>query len=295
MYQIFTDSSSDLTKEIREKYNIDYFRMMININGKDYHADLNYEEYSAIQIYDWIKDTNNKIRTSLIPNSEFRDKMKKYLDQGLDILYIACTSALSGSFGVFNIVAEDLRKEYPDRKIVGIDSKRAGMTLGIQVIEACRLRDEGKTIEENVKHNEEYKKYCNLCGTVGTLTYLKAQGRVSAGAAFFGNLFSVKPIIVTDTLGHNCVIEKVKGSKASYQRLFEVVKNSLNEDDKNPLIYLGQGMAQEAVDYLKERFEKELNARVYDYWIGPIIGISCGPGVIHICYYGKEVTLTRNE
>ena len=85
--------------------------------------------------------------------------------------------------------------------------------------------------------------------------------------------------------------EKVRGNKKALNRLFEIVKD-MTEDIQKPVIYIGQGMAQATSDYFKKRFTEELNAEVIEYWIGPIIGIACGPGTIHLVCYGKPVTVT---
>lgn len=293
-FQIFTDSSSDLTKEMRQKHHIEYFRMGFSINGKQYHADLDFIEYSPDQLYEWIKDGNNKIQTSLITMEEYISRMKPYLEKGIDILYVACATALSGSFNVFRLLLDDVKKEYPDRKIIGIDTCRAGIPLGMIAMKASEMQIEGKSIEEVAEYVEKDKQRYNLCGTVETLTYLKRAGRVSGASAFFGNLFSVKPIIVADTKGHNYAVAKVKGTKKAYITLFDHMKEVVEGIEK-PIIYIGQGQAPEAAAYFKKRFMEELNAEVVEYWVGPIIGIACGPGVIHLAAYGKETTITSPE
>ena len=293
-YQIFTDTASDMWPELRKEYGIDYFRMGLVINGKEIKADLDFENYSYEQLYDWVRDGNNVIKTSLVTAEEFNEKCEKYLSQGIDILYIACTSALSGTLNFFKLCAKELQEKYPERKIIAMDSTRAGMTLGLMVVDAAKLQKEGKSIEEVHEYLEKEKQHYRLCGTLDSLTYLKRAGRVSGAAAFFANMFGIKPIIVGDTKGNNYVIGKVKGLRNAYERLFEIVKDTV-EGQEHPTIYIGQGMAQEGVDYFTKRFKEELNAEVISYYIGPIIGICCGPGIIHLICKGKEMTLTAPE
>ena len=76
------------------------------------------------------------------------EKCEKYLEKGIDILYIACTDALSGTRGVFELVKKDLEEKYPERTILSINSCRAEMALGLMVVEAAKLRDQGKSIKE---------------------------------------------------------------------------------------------------------------------------------------------------
>lgn len=290
-FQIITDTSSDLSPEMRKEFNIPYLRMGIHVNDKDYHADLDFKEYSHEELYGWVKNPDLKITTSLLAAEEIDEKLTPFLDKGIDILYIGCTSALSGSVNFFRLYSEELKEKYPERKIITIDSQRAGMALGLLVMDAVKKQQAGANIEEVAIFVEKEKLKYNLCGTLETLKYLKKFGRVSGAAAFFADLFDVKPIIISDTLGHNYVTEKVRGTKKALNRLFDIVKDMVEGID-NPIIYIGQGMAQQTSDYFKKRFETELNAKVVEYWIGPIIGIACGPGTIHLVCYGKEVTIT---
>ena len=159
-YQIFTDSSSDLTPEMRQQYGIDYFRMAFTVDGKEIKADLDFKIYSYEQLYDWIRNPNVEIKTSLVKMQEFIDRLTPYLEKGIDILYIACTTVLSGTLNFFRLAAQELQEKYPERKIIGVDSSRAGMTLGIMVMDACKLQQEGKTMEEVISFvQKEKQKY----------------------------------------------------------------------------------------------------------------------------------------
>ena len=287
-FQIFTDSSTDLSKALRKKYNIDYFKMGIVVKGEAKNADMDWEEYSPEELYGWIKDLSNHCKTSLVTYGEYYEKTEAVLKQGKDVLYLACTTALSGSLNTFRLVAEELKEKYPDRKIIGVDSKRANMCLGLMCIHAAELRDEGKSIEEVVEWIENNKEYFHETGSVETLTYLKAAGRVSGAAAFFGNLISLKPIIMFDIHGHNYAWKKVRGSKAALEESFQYIKDHVNERTK--VCYVGQAMAKDAQAYFKKRIEEELHIPVEEFWIGPIVGISCGPGMYGIFFEGDLVT-----
>ena len=293
-FQIFTDTASDMWPELRKECGVDYFQMGLVINDKEIKADLDFHNLGYEEMYNLVRDPKNVIKTSLVKAEEFNEKCEKYLSQGIDILYIACTSVLSGTLNFFRLCAEELKAKYPERKIISMDSTRAGMTLGLMVMDAAKLQKEGKTIEEVYDYLEKEKQHYRLCGTMETLTYLKRAGRVSGAAAFFANMFGIKPVIVGDTLGHNYVIGKVKGMRTAYERLFDIVKDTV-EGQEHPTIYLGQGCAQEGVDYFTKRFQEELHATVIPYYIGPIIGICCGPGILHIVCKGKEMTLTAPE
>ena len=288
-FQVFTDSSSELLKEHRKEYGIEYFRQGITINEDQYHADLDWEEYSPEQLYAWVGDLKNRCKTSLVTFEEFTSKMIPYLEKGIDILYIACARALSATVEVFKFAQEEMLEKYPERKIIAIDSCRAEYALGMLVIEASKMQKEGKSIEETAEWVEENKQYYHEVGSVETLTYLKAAGRVSGAAAFFGNMISLKPIVIFDIHGNNYAVKKVRGNKAALEECYQYIKDNIVEGVTDT-IYIGQAMAQDRQAWLKEKIENELHIPVKDYWIGPIVGISCGPGMYGVYFKGKLVT-----
>ena len=288
-YQIFTDSSCDLCKELRAQNNIKYFQMGIYVKEQLYPADLDWEAYSPEQLYAWIEDLNNHCRTNLVSMAEFIDKMTPVLKAGTDILYIGCSSALTGTLNVFNIVKEQLLEQFPDRKIMCVDSLTASGTLGMLVLGAAAQQQAGKTIEEVAAWTEENKFFFNQIAGVETLTYLRAAGRIKAAKAFIGNIIGLKPLFISDRKGNNFVIAKVRGSQKMLDYVFEDMKAKVHKEKCNK-IFIVHGRALPNALKLKERFEKELGCEVFINWAGPIIGITCGPGLIGCFCYGEEVT-----
>ena len=288
-YQIMTDSSSDLTKELRQQYNIDFFRFGIVVDGeKQLPADLNWEEYTPEEFYGWLA-AGKKIKTNQLSLEEAITRMTPYLEQGLDIIYLCCSGQLTGSLNMFRLASEELKEKYPDRKFIGVDSLSASMGLGMMSIDAAKKRDEGLTIEELQEWVESHKLYYNYFCTVDTLKYLKAAGRIKGAAAFFGDIIGVKPIFISDKLGNNLTIKKVKGTKNANNELFEGLKATLMKEHCDR-VYVGQSCAIERAEELKNRIETELGVAADIFYIGPIIGTTCGPKMLAVFCRGKEVT-----
>ena len=288
-YKIFTDSCSDLSTELRKKYDIEYVHMGIVVDGVDKIADLDWEVYKPEEFYGWLKE-GRKVKTTQVAVTEFIEQFRKALKEGYDILYIGCSNKLSGSVNTCEVLAKpQLLEEFPDRKIVVIDSLLASLCEGMLAIRASELRAKGKSLEEVADWCEENKKYFNQFATVDTLTYLKNAGRIKGAKAFFGNLVGVKPIFISDAHGNNSVVRKAKGTKNALEDLIKSTEEVIVKEQWGE-VFIGQGMAQERAELIKHRLESELNIKAHICWIGPIVGTTCGPGVIATFCFGKEVT-----
>lgn len=288
-FKIFTDSCSDLSTELRKQYDIEYVHMGIVVDGEERIADLDWKEYSPEEFYGWLKEGRH-VKTTQVSVPEFLNCFRPVLKEGYDIVYISCSSRLSGSYSTCEtLVIPQLREEFPDRTILAIDSLNATLGEGMMAIKASEFRKAGKSLQETVNWIEENKLRYNFFATVDTLTYLKAAGRIKGAKAFFGNLMGVKPIFISDAAGNNAVVKKVKGTKNSIEEIIADVKDAVNAKECSE-VFVGQGMAQDRAEIIKKRLEDELNIKATIYWIGPIVGTTCGPGVFVGVCFGKEVT-----
>ena len=293
-YVILADSTSDLTKALRETYDLDYVRMNYVIDDVEYPASLDWEAHSVHEFYNIMRD-GKRITTTQVPREEYETVFKKYLDQGMDILYISCSSALSGSINLATVIAKELAESYPERKIICVDSLCSSLGQGYMAIRASMLRAQGKSIEEAAAYVEEHKLKYNQVGAVENLNYLKRAGRVTASSAFFGNMFGIMPIIISDKNGQNLAIEKVKGAANAKLRVAQKVAEVADKDDLENLMITHADALEEAEKLRDKILELVPFKNVIIGPIGPIVGASVGPGTVAAYCYGKEVTIGGNE
>lgn len=289
-YIILTDSTADLCKELREQYNIDYVAMNVTFDEKEFKASLDWEEFKANEFYDLMRD-GKRIKTTQVPFNSYFEKFTQCAQNNLDVLYISCSSALSGSVNVARTVKDEVLEKYPNIKINIVDSLISSLGQGSLVIKASILKQEGKTIDEVTEYLEENKLKTQQIATVGNLEYLRRAGRIKATKAFFGNLFGVKPIIMSDAIGQNYAFKKIKGRRSSLLYLVEYLKeNIVNPEEQT--IYITHADTYEDALFVKEHIEKEVKCKkVFIDYIGPIVGASVGPGTIIVFYQGEKVTI----
>ena len=287
-YKIITDSSSDIPTELREAHGIDYFQMGIVVDGKEMPADLDWKAYSAKELYTWLA-AGRKMKTNLITVKTFMTKIKEYFDQGLDVLYLGCSTALTGSLNSFNLAKEMLLPEYPSRRMEAVQTYAAAATLGMLVVDAAREQEKGADMDTVMKWVEEHRFFYNQFCTVDTLSYLRDAGRIKGAAAFFGNIIGVKPVFISDRKGNNLVIEKVRGTKDSLNAIYQHCMDAIDLDHASRVV-IAHSAVPERAEALKKRFLEAGIKEVIIVPLGPIIGITCGPGAISTFCYGKEVT-----
>lgn len=292
-FVIITDSTSDLTSQMRQEYGIEYVKMNYVIDGVEYKASLDWESHTVREFYDLMRG-GTRVFTTQIHRDTYCEAFEKAIEAGKDVVYIACSSALSASVNVARLVAQELTEKYPAAKIYCIDSLISSLGQGYVAMEASRKRAAGMDAAETAAYIEGMKLCVNQCGTVASLEYLQRAGRVKASKAFFGNLFGVKPIIISDRKGQNYAYKKAKGSANARMAIAEHIAQAA--DGVYDELLLTHADCPEDIELLKEAILQVAPfKRVTVSTIGPIVGASVGPGTVIAFCRGKEVMIEGNE
>lgn len=295
-YIIVSDSCCDLRKELREQYDIEYIPMRTICDGTDNPASLDWEHVSFKDFYNNMRK-GTRYLTSQINEETYTERFEEYIENGYDILSISCSSALSGSVKISYGVREKLTKMHPEAKIICIDSLNSCFGLGMLCITASKMRADGKSIDEVAAWLEQNKLKANQICTVDSLGYLRRAGRVSATSAIFGGLLDIKPIIISDAVGQNAAVEKVKGRRVAIKRIVSKFLE-VYEDLPYQMICVSHADCLDEAEDLRQRVLEVLpnkNIPVMLEQIGPIVGASAGPGTVAVYCFGKEVTENKPQ
>ena len=283
MFQILTDSSCDLSAELAARLKLDVVSLSIEMDGVVYTG----SDMSPKELYDHLR-SGKLPKTSAVNPEGWAAAMRPRLEAGLDLLVLAFSSGLSATYQSAVIAAEELREEFPDRKLLVIDTLCASRGQGLLVYSAAKLRDEGRSIEDTAAWVEDHKR--NVCHwvTVEDLMHLKRGGRIGAATAVVGTMLNIKPIIRVDDEGKLENLAKCRGRKAALNYLLDRMAESWIPE-LNDTVYIGHGDCMADAEYLKagilERFgDREV---LIDY-VGAVIGAHTGPGVVFIAFYGKQ-------
>lgn len=284
-YVIITDSACDLPAEMVNELGIHVIPLSVIVNGQSYKI---YPDERALKTVDYYNMLREGVlgKTSAANVFDFEEAMEPYLREGRDVLYLAFSSALSGTYNASVIAAEELSEKYPDRKILTADTLCASMGQGLLVYLAAKKKAEGASIDEVYEYVENNKLHLCHWFTVDDLNHLKRGGRVSAVAATFGTILNIKPVLHVDNEGKLIPVEKVRGRKASISGLIKEMERRIID---NSIAFISHGDCEEEAMALaaavKERFDiKEVRVN----YIGAVIGTHSGPGTVALFFLGRE-------
>lgn len=273
---ITVNSTVDLPKEWLKERNVPVLPLKYTIDGQTYQ---DMEGLSAKEFFQKLREGHMSV-TSQINPEEAREMMEPFLKEGKDLLHLAFSSGLSGTYNSMRIAAEELAEDYPDAKIIVIDTLCACMGEGLLLYKVLQLKDQGKTLEEIAEWVEANKLHICHNVTVDDLNHLHRGGRISKTAAVFGTLVQVKPIIHMDENGKLQVIGKERGRKRSLNKIVDMAVEQ-SEGWENDMVMITHGDCIEDAEYVAERVKEKLgNPEVLINNIGTVIGSHTGPGVV---------------
>lgn len=291
-FVIIPDASSDLNKELRERFNIpDYLYGTIYFpDGKEHLADLDWELIDPKTYYESMSGRNMIYKTAACPRGDIYETYERFLKEGKDVLGISLSSALSGTYQTCCKVAEELMEKYPERKIIVVDSLRYSTALSLLVIMASKKKQEGATLEETAAYIEEHKHCIHQIGPMDDLFFLCKTGRISNFKAFFGSLIGINPMADFSRHGLAQVLGKFKGK----QRAFDAVIAYMSETIENPeeqIIFVAHSNRETQAKVLAERIRETFNPKeIIINHVGMACGASVGPGLCAAFYQGKAIS-----
>lgn len=283
-YVITTDNNADLPVEYYKEHNVGcmYFSYTMD--------DVLYKQGSYMPEGEFY----GKMRAGSMPTTaqvnpeEARLLFEPYLKEGKDILHIAFSSGLSGTYNSCRIAVEELREEYPDRIITIIDSLAASLGQGLLVYLTQKLKEEGADMQTAAEWAENHRKNIVHLFTVDDLNHLYRGGRVSKTTAVLGGMLNIKPILHVDDEGKLIPIGKVRGRKKSILELASLMDEKLgSHKDTCDMIFISHGDCLEDAKILAEKIKAryQINTEIINY-VGSVIGAHSGPGTLALFFVG---------
>lgn len=283
-YVIITDSSSDMPAEMVKELGIDVVPLSVMMEGHPVRPN---DQVDVAEFYAELRE-KKKATTSAVGIETFIIFFEKYLAEGTDVLYLAFSSGLSGTYNAGFVACKELSEKYPDRKIAAVDTLCASLGQGLLVYLAAQKKNAGEDFESVRDFVENNKLHLCHWFTVDDLFYLQRGGRLSAATALIGTMLAIKPILHVDNEGHLINVGKARGRRGSLDELFEKIKKNA-WDVASQTIFISHGDCLADAEYLGNRIKNELGVKDLTIsYVGPVIGAHSGPGTLALFYLGDE-------
>lgn len=288
-YIISCCSTSDLSKEHYLSRDIHYICFHMTMNGKEYLDDLG--ESMPISDFYRLMDEGAETSTSQVNMLEYETYFRTFLDDGYDILHVTLSSGISGTLNSAHLAAELLREEYPEQKIIIIDSLCASSGYGLLMDKVADLRDDGMPIDQLASWINENKLNVNHWFFSTDLKHYIRGGRISKTAGLFAKALSICPLLHMDETGHLVPYENIRTKKrVKHEIVRQMVEHATEGIRYSGKCYISQSNcledAKDVAELIKYTFRNMTDSVLINN-IGTVIGSHTGPGTVALFFWGN--------
>ena len=279
---IMTDSTSDLSKELLEQYDIMVFPLHIHLGDKEYADGI---DITPEKIYQWSEETKETPKTSALSLYDAKEYVKKALEKSEEVICFCISEEMSSCCSVMHMAVMELEAE---DKVFVVDSRNLSSGIGLQILEAAELAEKGFSAGEIVENIKSIQHKVRSSFVVENLTFLHRGGRCSGVAAFAGNTLKLHPCIF--------VLEgKMQAGKKYRGKMDKVLLNYVEDlrqelvsAKKEHVFITHSGCDADLIETIKKELEDlDYFKNIHISQAGGVISSHCGPGTLGVLYVAK--------
>ena len=286
MFRIVTDTSSNLPTAYLQAENITVIPFTFHTESGEQSC-MDTASFDAKAFYTAMRN-GEKVTTSQIPPQRFVDNIRPMLENGEDVLFVSMSSGISGSYASSKIAANQLAEEFPERKILTVDTYSASLAEGIVVMRAVECRKEGLSIDETYQILRALRHRIAQIFTVGDLRYLKRTGRLSNLEAAVGTVLQIKPLLKGDPEGKIVCFAKVRGRQRAIEEMAKRYEELVVSPETQTICISHADCEADAqiLASMLRRSKPPKDILIVDY--EPVTGSHVGPGALALFFVSDD-------
>ena len=286
MFRIVTDTSSNLPTAYLQAENITVIPFTFHTESGEQSC-MDTASFDAKAFYTAMRN-GEKVTTSQIPPQRFVDNIRPMLENGEDVLFVSMSSGISGSYASSKIAANQLAEEFPERKILTVDTYSASLAEGIVVMRAVECRKEGLSIDETYQILRALRHRIAQIFTVGDLRYLKRTGRLSNLEAAVGTGLQIKPLLKGDPQGKIVCFAKVRGRQRAIEEMAKRYEELVVSPETQTVCISHADCEADAqiLASMLRRSKAPKDILIVDY--EPVTGSHVGPGALALFFVSDD-------
>ena len=285
MFRIVTDTSSNLPTAYLQAENITVIPFTFHTESGEQSC-MDTASFDAKAFYTAMRN-GEKVTTSQIPPQRFVDNIRPMLENGEDVLFVSMSSGISGSYASSKIAANQLAEEFPERRILTVDTYSASLAEGIVVMRAVECRKEGLSIDETYQILRALRHRIAQIFTVGDLRYLKRTGRLSNLEAAVGTVL-IKPLLKGDPQGKIVCFAKVRGRQRAIEEMAKRYEELVVSPETQTVCISHADCEADAqiLASMLRRSKAPKDILIVDY--EPVTGSHVGPGALALFFVSDD-------
>ena len=286
MFRIVTDTSSNLPTAYLQAENITVIPFTFHTESGEQSC-MDTASFDAKAFYTAMRN-GEKVTTSQIPPQRFVDNIRPMLENREDVLFVSMSSGISGSYASSKIAANQLAEEFPERKMLTVDTYSASLAEGIVVMRAVECRKEGLSIDETYQILRALRHRIAQIFTVGDLRYLKRTGRLSNLEAAVGTVLQIKPLLKGDPQGKIVCFAKVRGRQRAIEEMAKRYEELVVSPETQTVCISHADCEADAqiLASMLRRSKPPKDILIVDY--EPVTGSHVGPGALALFFVSDD-------
>lgn len=283
--KFIVDSMCETNSEILRRYDFDILPIPVTLDDKTYYDGI---DVTSEMIIDFV--TNNKStfpKTAQIQPMMIINTFENHLKNGDDLIYLAFSSKLSGTYQTAQLLGKDLQKKYPDRRITIIDSLSATTGSALILHQGLKLSKLCRSYEEIVETMTFLSNHVQIFFMVGDIKWLAQGGRIGRSVAMIGEMLKIVPILTIKN-GEIQVYEKIRGQKKALKKLLATVNEKMGES-QDQIVGFIQITAPELQEKVKRYMQKEFNITNFmiPESVGAALTVHIGTNCLGIMFFDE--------
>lgn len=288
-YIIMTDSCSSLNQAEVEELGVVDLPLSFTMEGKTY---LDTPDHAGMHPETFFKKIKEGVecKTASVNVKQYLDAMRESLREGRDILCICFSGALSATYNNAGIAARELREEFPESKIIVIDSLCAcrglGMLIYRTVMERRRTNADIDTLAKFVYEQRDKQGHWFI---VDDLNHLRKGGRLNAIQTIAGMVLGIRPVMHCDAEGKLTPVGKARGAKAALKAVFKKMEETGDNVKDQKTVFICHAACEDYVEYISDLIREKYGITdIRSDYICPVVGAHTGCGTLGLFFVANE-------